>query len=210
MQLVSESVAISEVDEIHSALQAWIEELEDGLGREPPDAALAPEPPAPVFGQPFSAPFAMLNSETIAAALLTRTGDLVSATTAFSRGRGERWLDKAVVATVAATGAVRFEHVTAEDAGAVLIAYAPASQIASWRLPQALNEAAANCPTGVVLLSTMIGDRFRPLSAACHAYGLTGLQTKVAIVRSASAAFAKPPSSSACLIKPRARRCLKR
>ncbi len=72
------------------------------------------------------------------------------------------------------------ESSLAEDGeDAVLLALAPADVARSWSLPHPAAAAAREATAGVVILAARIGDG--PVASACRAFGLTGLQTRLAV-----------------------------
>jgi pimeloyl-ACP methyl ester carboxylesterase/DNA-binding CsgD family transcriptional regulator len=78
------------------------------------------------------------------------------------------------------------EAVLSEGGEPIRLALAPVEQALTWSLPTDLAAAARGLAGGVVILAAQAGER--PLTAACRAYGLTGLQTRLAIesIRSGS------------------------
>jgi DNA-binding NarL/FixJ family response regulator len=134
----------------------------------------------------------LFNAEAVAAALVGRDGHVVCASPAFVAMGGEGRIDGELLARAALGGAPRTAVVdlTAEDGtpDSAIWAYARAAQAAGWRLPPQLRAAAQAHPDHVVILTSRFGG-VRPLEAACHTYGLSGLQTRVALeaIRTGSA-----------------------
>lgn len=129
-------------------------------------------------------PAPMPNAEAVAAAVLDRTGRVVVASPAFAALQAEGRVDPAALAEAArGASAVTVQGLAAgEGAGndTTLFACAPAAQAAAWRLPPRVREAAAAQPGHVVVLTSQ-SPATPPLEAACRAYGLSGLQTRVAL-----------------------------
>jgi pimeloyl-ACP methyl ester carboxylesterase/DNA-binding NarL/FixJ family response regulator len=169
-------------DALGEALGVWFKELDAMISADEAPAAWMGEAPLPEFGLLDHRPFALFNADSISAAVLSSKGDLLAATPAFAAAGSERLIEADVVAHVAAGGATTFKLVGAPDdqKNTGLIAYALATQAATWRLPATIHEAAQQGEGRVVVLTTMIGD-LQPIAQACRAYGLSGLQTRVAV-----------------------------
>lgn len=124
----------------------------------------------------------LFKAEAIAAALVDRHGRVVCASPAFAALGGAAVLDLELVARVAdglaATTAVAEAPGASETA---VFAYGPVARASGWRLPPEVAEAAAAHPGHVVVLTGHAGRAVRPLEDACHAHGLTGLQTRVVL-----------------------------
>lgn len=124
----------------------------------------------------------MFNAESVAAALLDRRGRVVFASAAFAAMQSEHPLEETLLARLAEASRSGVEIVALDDAaaGSAVFAYARAAQAVSWRLPPEVASAAAEHPDHVVILTSQV-VRAGPLEAACRAYGLSGLQTRVAL-----------------------------
>jgi pimeloyl-ACP methyl ester carboxylesterase/DNA-binding NarL/FixJ family response regulator len=124
----------------------------------------------------------LFKADAIAAALVDRHGRVLSESPAFAALGGSAVLDLDLVARVAdglaATTAVAALPGSGDSA---VFAYGPASRASGWRLPPGVAEAAVAHPGHVVVLTGHAGRVVRPLEEACHAYGLSGLQTRVVL-----------------------------
>lgn len=129
-----------------------------------------------------TSPFALFNARAIAAAALSRTGAVLAATQAFAEAGHERLIDADIVARAGAGGPDTLKVVTAlPDATTTgLVAYASARAAAAWRLPPRIAEALREDGGRVLVLTTILSN-FEPLREACRAYGLSGLQTRIAL-----------------------------
>ncbi|WP_430419839.1 alpha/beta fold hydrolase [Phenylobacterium sp.] len=120
----------------------------------------------------------------IAGAAYAADGSLVCETPGFKALDGAAGADQDCVDRVLAGAApVTAPGLVATDGrseSTALFVYAPAHATAGWRLPPDLAEAATSHPTGVVVLVGAIPTS-GPLAAACAAFGLTGLQTRVVV-----------------------------
>jgi pimeloyl-ACP methyl ester carboxylesterase/DNA-binding CsgD family transcriptional regulator len=167
-------------DGLHAEMRRWLDELEAVL-RRPGDSVA--EPPLPVFGRTQIRPAAILNPDAVSAAVVHANGRLGEQTPAFAEQHGRsRWNPE--LAHRARTGQRLQLELAASDSGASdaeLIAYAPPGLAKHWPLPRRILDAALRSEGSVVMLSTRLGDRVQPLEAACEVYGLTGLQTRVAV-----------------------------
>lgn len=130
-------------------------------------------------------PAPMLNADAIAAAVLDRAGRIVAESPAFAALRVEGAVDAGALAEAARdVQSVRVLGLASgegEGDGAVIFACAPAGLAAGWRLPPEVRVAAAETPAHVVVLTSQTPVAAPPLEAACRAYGLSGLQTRVAL-----------------------------
>lgn len=162
-------------DALGEALKSWVEELEHLVDED--GAAAAPwadEARAPVFGQPQQRSFPLVDARSVSAGVY-RAGALAAATEAFRTAGCDAWIDRDVLDRLAKGGAPAF---VADTGG--LTAYAPGAETSTWRLPAEIHQAAQK-PGSVVVLTTVIADQATPLRDACWAYGLSGLQTRVAL-----------------------------
>ena len=118
----------------------------------------------------------------LAAALVDRNGRILAASQAFMAIEHARLLDPALLARVAdGRGEALFERVDAGLSGITLCAYAQASLTDGWSLPASIRAAAVEAPSQIVVLASPNHQFQRPLETACGAFGLTGLQTRVAL-----------------------------
>lgn len=172
-----------QADALGAALAAWFEELERSLGQDEPAAPWLREGAAPVFGQLDASPLPVVDVRSVAAAVYDPEGERLAATRAFLRSGVPPLIDRALIAPYAA-GAEPGFHRFADpggDGATSLLALAPASRAGSWRIPSELHEAAQSRRNTVVALTTRLAPRAEPLRDACLAYGLTGLQSRVAL-----------------------------
>lgn len=128
----------------------------------------------------------MFEAKAIAAALVDRLGVVGWATPAFQALGAERHIDPELVGRVGrgARSQTMLVEVRGAD-GAVdtaVFAYASAGQAHTWRLPPELQRAARDAPDHIVVLTSQVRATAEPLEVACRAYGLTGLQTRVALL----------------------------
>lgn len=162
------------------ALGAWVEELEKALAAET-QPAWARELAAPVFGQEGEH-LPIVDARSVAAAVYDARGRRLAATRAFEAGGFERLVEKQRLGDFAAGADPAWVSIERGDAPtSSLVAYAPASRTTTWRLPPQIHEAAAGHPRAVVVLTAALDIDAPPLRDACLAYGLNGLQTRVAL-----------------------------
>jgi pimeloyl-ACP methyl ester carboxylesterase/DNA-binding CsgD family transcriptional regulator len=182
--VTSDGVPPEAADALGRALGRWFEELEQALSEDGPAEPWLREAAAPVFGQLDADALPIVDARSVAAAVFDGGGRVVAATAAFEAAGSEGLVDREVVERMAAGGEPLVTAVSraAADQGATgLMAYAPGARAATWRLPPELHEAAQATPRSVVVLTAAAGDAAAPLRDACTAYGLTGLQTRVAL-----------------------------
>ena len=172
-----------EADELARALAVWFEELEEQLDEAGPAQPWVREAIAPVFGQPPTTRLPLVDARNVAAAVYDATGARLAATRAFLAAGFEDLVDRDLVAPFAAGGEPGFRKVVhpLDGEGVCLIALAPGPVTATWRLPPAIHEVAQSDRPTAVVLTTVIDRDAEPLRDACLAYGLTGLQTRVAL-----------------------------
>lgn len=127
-------------------------------------------------------PKPLFHEDSLAAALVDRKGCILAASPAFTSLQPALVLDPALLARVAeGRGEAIFERVDAGLSGMTLCAYAQASLTDGWSLPGSIRAAAAEAPRQIVVLASPANQFQRPLETACGAFGLTGLQTRVAL-----------------------------
>lgn len=177
--MLDDSVA-PESHALGRVLGAWFEELEHLLGEDGPPQPWAREAVAPVFGQLDPERLPILDARSLAAAVYDARGHRIAATPAFEDGGCDALIDRDRLPGFAAGAEPAWLPVaTGEGAATAVVVYAPGARTATWRLTPDLHEAAQGRPGAVVVLTTALDDR--PLRDACLAYGLTGLQTRVAL-----------------------------
>jgi pimeloyl-ACP methyl ester carboxylesterase/DNA-binding CsgD family transcriptional regulator len=128
---------------------------------------------------------ALFHRESIGAALLNGDGAVVLASEVFLAEHAERYLDIDLVTKVVKGNSpkvvpVALDNGTGQSIPAIFV-YASAKQAEDWRLPMALAEQQALHQSAVVVVTTISSARASPLEAACNAFGLSGLQMRVAI-----------------------------
>jgi hypothetical protein len=127
----------------------------------------------------------MFNAGSIAAALVDRAGAVVCESPAFHAIGGQQHIDEAVLARVCLGAAPCMTVVEltgdSEAADTAIFAYGSAAQAKSWRLPPEVQAAAARHPGHAVILTSHTVGAGKPLQEACRSYGLSGLQTRVAL-----------------------------
>ncbi|MBA4010470.1 MAG: hypothetical protein C0481_01265 [Phenylobacterium sp.] len=162
-------------------LGVWVDELEQALADET-SPSWAREVAAPVFGHLDVVGLPIIDARTVAAAVYDSRGHRCAATPAFEDGGFEHLVDKLRLADFAAGADPAWVCIERDDEPATcLVAYAPADRVTTWRVPRQIHEAAAAHPRAVVVLTTALDSDAPPLRDACVAYGLNGLQTRVAL-----------------------------
>ena len=130
-------------------------------------------------------PFAILNPDAIAAAVVDIDGNLHAETSNFFALNIRHLIDDDIVLKVAAGAEPVIETCEADGLdGAketILLAYASTRIAKHWRLPISMKNACNSSQTNVVVLTTVMLPKQGPIEFACRAYGLTGLQTKVLV-----------------------------
>jgi pimeloyl-ACP methyl ester carboxylesterase/DNA-binding CsgD family transcriptional regulator len=126
----------------------------------------------------------IFSAQGVTAAVFGRDGSLVAATPRFA-------IDSVIGAELIAETRRRrrawtTDAILSEGEEPTRLALAPIERAGSWALPGDLAAAARTLSGGVVVLAAHAGEG--PLTVACLAYGLTGLQTRLAIesIRSGS------------------------
>ncbi|MDP3748268.1 MAG: alpha/beta hydrolase [Phenylobacterium sp.] len=165
------------------ALSSWFEELEHSLGEDGPQQPWAREAVAPVFGQLDLERLSVVDARSLAAAVYDAKGRQIAATRAFTEGGCDLLVDRDRLPDFAAGAEPAWLPVAAnaDSAATAVVAYAPGARAATWRLTPELHRAAQEQVGSVVVLTTALDERAPPLRDACIAYGLTGLQTRVAL-----------------------------
>lgn len=127
-------------------------------------------------------PIPILSLSSISCAVVDEFGQVILANPEFLTLIGTRLIDVDAVARAArgypSTSPVEIDGLDGRrDVG--LLAYALGSQVLNWRLPPDIKSAAMAAPNRVVVLSCHAASGLEPLEAACRAYGLSTLQTRV-------------------------------
>ncbi len=169
----------------HRAMHGWLEDPASMLQT----ARTAPDRIERDLAESFSAQdmrhYPLLSADSLAAALLDEHGAIVAASPVFIAEKADRYVDSALVAKVLRTGRTCVSPVAieADDGGVdpIIFAYGSAAQAASWILPPEIADRATSMSGHVVVLATITSSRATPLKAACDTFGLSGLQTRVAM-----------------------------
>ena len=162
-------------------MAGWFEELEAELASDtpPPWAHEA----APVFGQPSEA-LPLVDARSVAAAVYEASGRRLAATPAFLAAGCDALVERDRLADFAAGAEPVWTSVArpGEASGATaLVVYAPRDRAVTWRVPPDIHAAASASPRAVMVLTTALDPHAAPLRDACIAYGLNGLQARVAL-----------------------------
>lgn len=134
--------------------------------------------------EPLDEPAPVLWATSIAAALVGPVDRLTWASAAFNTLGGEALLDRDLVARArAGIPCVATVEISTADgrADTAVFAYAMANRVLNWRLPPEVRAAVSSLPNAVLVLTCRADGVGAPLEAACRAYGLTGLQTRVTL-----------------------------
>lgn len=144
------------------------------IGHAIPASLEDPDPVVPIF-----------EAASIAAAVVDRHGAIVCACSAFRAFGVERFVDMELLTQIAegARPAMALVEVEASDGApdTAVFAYGQARDALAWRLPAEVQQTALALPDHVVVLTSHVAVAGRMLEAACRAYGLSGLQTRVAL-----------------------------
>ncbi|WP_269714193.1 alpha/beta fold hydrolase [Caulobacter sp. NIBR2454] len=126
--------------------------------------------------------YSLVRTERLGAAVLDRDGQILFANDMFESLLGGRGLDPQAVATVLSERRSLIVP-SAEDSSQArsAVAYGPADQARDWALPDAVCRAARLPRAAVVVLAAGAVTGGEALLDACAAFGLTPLQTRVAI-----------------------------
>jgi len=169
----------------HGALRRWIEAPEAMIEVARDRAESIERDLETTFGPEEMRIYPLLSPESLAAALVDASGRLVAASMVFAAEKAEAHIDPAIVSRVLRTGQTCVVPVAAEtENGQVdpaIFAYGAPSQASSWILPREIRDRPELAGGHVVILATITSLRATPLKAACETFGLTGLQTRVAM-----------------------------
>ncbi|MBL8772589.1 MAG: hypothetical protein JNK30_14495 [Phenylobacterium sp.] len=166
------------------ALGDWFEELEQILDAEGPPQAWAREAVAPVFGQLETPMLPIVDARSVAAGVYEPRGGRLAATQAFLDGGGDALVDAELLTAVGRGAEPEWRTVERSAGGpsaTSVVVYAAGRRTGTWRLPREIHQAAEAAPGCVVVLTTALDESTPPLRDACAAFGLTGLQTRVAL-----------------------------
>lgn len=127
----------------------------------------------------------LLRPDSLAAAIVDETGEVIASSTVFAAERASQYVDPAIVGQVLRTGRACVVPIAVQSADGgpdpVIFAYGTASHASSWILPQELRDRPELRGGHIVVLATITSLRATPLRIACETFGLTGLQTRVAM-----------------------------
>lgn len=169
----------------HSAMRHWLDNPETMIETARTAADSIEQDLERDFGSEAMRTYPLLSPDSLAAALVDVSGNVVAASPVFAAEKAERYIDTAVVSQVLRTGQTCVAPVAIESADGgldpVIFAYGAAIQAASWILPPEIRDRARRASGHVVVLATITSLRATPLKAACETFGLTGLQTRVAM-----------------------------
>ena len=171
--------------EFHSALSPWLEAPDTMIEIARIGGNAIERDLEASFGPDEMRVYPLLSPESLAAALVDGSGKLVAASQVFTAERAEAHIDPTIVSQVLRTGRTCVASVAVEsDDGQVdpaIFAYGAAQLASSWILPREIRERPELAGGHVVVLATITSLRATPLKAACETFGLTGLQTRVAM-----------------------------
>jgi len=172
-------------DGFHSAMRRWLDNPETMIETARTAADSIEQDLERDFGSEAMRIYPLLSPDSLAAALVDVSGRVVAASPVFVAEKAERYIDATVVSQVLRTGQTCVAPVAIEssDGGLdpVIFAYGAAVQAASWILPPEIRDRVELASGHVVVLATITSLRATPLKAACETFGLTGLQTRVAM-----------------------------
>jgi pimeloyl-ACP methyl ester carboxylesterase/DNA-binding CsgD family transcriptional regulator len=175
----------------HRSMNVWLENPERMLETARVSSHLIEDDLARTFLEEHMRVYPLLSPQSLAGAIVEPGGRVVASSNVFEAERAEDYIDPAIVEQVVRTGASQVSAVAIEINGGskpAMFAYGAAQQAACWMLPPGI----ANRPElgggHVVVLATITSTQATPLKAACVTFGLTGLQTRVAMatIRSGS------------------------
>jgi pimeloyl-ACP methyl ester carboxylesterase len=128
---------------------------------------------------------ALVRPESVAAALVNEHGAVLHASEAFSAEDAGRWINAELIARAARTGRPHLDiaSVPAENGSetSLMFVYAPAALAGLWPLPPELRAAATVAREAVVVVTVSSLFAATSLEAASGAFGLSGLQARVAL-----------------------------
>ncbi|RYG27978.1 MAG: hypothetical protein EON93_19455, partial [Burkholderiales bacterium] len=169
----------------HSALQRWLDNPATMIEAARFAADTIEEDLAREFRADDTRVYPMLSPESLAAALVEASGQVIAASPVFVAEKAARYIDAAVVSQVLRTGQTHVAPVAIDSGDGepipIIFAYGTALQATTWILPPEIRRRAELAEGHVVVLATITSLRATPLKAACETFGLTGLQTRVAM-----------------------------
>lgn len=169
----------------HGALQYWLEAPEAMIETARTEADSIERDLEASFGAEEMRIYPLLSPDSLAAALVDASGRVIAASPVFLAEKAAAYIDPAIVSEVLRTGQNCVAPVAVESGDGqidpAIFAYGPASQAASWILPREIRDCPEMAGGHVVVLATITSLRATPLKTACETFGLTGLQTRVAM-----------------------------
>ncbi len=171
--------------DFHDALRNWIETPEAMIEAMRSDSATIEQTLEADFGPEEMRVYPLLRPESLAAALVDESGEVVVASTVFAAEGAASHIDTEIVSQVLRTGRSHVAPVAVEapngQSDPAIFAYGTVAEAASWVLPREIRARPELAGDHVVVLATITSLRATPLKAACESFGLTGLQTRVAM-----------------------------
>ncbi|MBB4841294.1 pimeloyl-ACP methyl ester carboxylesterase/DNA-binding NarL/FixJ family response regulator [Sphingomonas kyeonggiensis] len=169
----------------HDALRDWIETPEAMMEAVRSGSAIIERTLEADFGAEEMRVYPLLRPDSLAAALVDASGEVVIASTVFAAEGAASHIDLEIVSQVLRTGRGHVAPVAVEAPDGqfdpAIFAYGTTAEAASWVLPREIRARLDLVGDHVVVLATITSLRATPLKAACETFGLTGLQTRVAI-----------------------------
>lgn len=169
----------------HDALRHWLEAPEAMIEAARSEAGVIERVLAAEFGPEEMRVYPLLSPDSLAAALVDASGEVVAASAVFAAEGAATHIDAAIVSQVLRTGRGHVAPVAVSASGGqfdpAIFAYGTTAEAASWVLPRDIRERPEFVGGHVVVLATITSLRATPLKAACESFGLTGLQTRVAM-----------------------------
>jgi pimeloyl-ACP methyl ester carboxylesterase/DNA-binding NarL/FixJ family response regulator len=129
------------------------------------------------------AALALMRTDRLGAAVLDRRGEVMFSNARFDQAEARRLIEAGLVAEVLAGGPTRID-LPGEVAGATgrtVMAYGAVAQARGWIMPEAARAAAEQPEAAVVILAVGAASAGDVLAEVCGAFGLTDLQTRVAV-----------------------------
>jgi pimeloyl-ACP methyl ester carboxylesterase/DNA-binding CsgD family transcriptional regulator len=182
--LVRTSIA-APAGSFHGALRDWLDTPEAMIAVARSQADTIERELKTSFGPEEMRVYPLLRPDSLAAALVNASGEVVAASPVFAAEGAAAYIDPAIVSQVLRTGRTRVEPVAVEardgQLDPAIFAYGAGAETSSWILPPDIRGRPEFVGGHVVVLATITSLRATPLKAACESFGLTGLQTRVAM-----------------------------
>jgi len=181
----SDAVAEPPATGFHGSLEYWLETPEAMIETARTGADSIERELEANFGPKEMRVYPLLSPDSLAAALVDASGRVVAASPVFAAEKAAAHIDPAIVSQVLRTGQTCAAPVAVESEGGqmdpAIFAYGAAARSSSWILPREIRERPEMAGGHVVVLATITSLRATPLKTACETFGLTGLQTRVAM-----------------------------